>query len=205
MAVYNELQVGRYVRFLQKFLGMKGRQPAPLTFSGEVGAVIPLFHGAENRYFEGWIRYATFFNMAASVGNPSSVQIRNPANSNVVAVVERFMVSLSVADSVPPGGGFGYRCTADLLTVLTRPAALDRRFLGSSSLIPSRGNTALTNGINIWQQPTAANIAIDLILTDIQELPIAPNDGVGFQSANNVAVTAGILWRERPLEESEIA
>lgn len=207
MAVYNELQVGRYVRFFQKFFGIKGRQPAPLQFSGEVGAFVPLMHGSENRYLEGWHRFTQFWNQAALANNPSVVVLRNPALSNAVCIIEKFLIAVATADVVPPTNFILFKVAADQATVLGSSISVDSRVGKSSAMIASRGNAAVATHAGIVPA-LAANTPFDLIGTDIQEWgPIMPGDGFGFQTgapAGGIAVSAFAMYRERTLEEGEL-
>src|SRR5437879_1331505 len=88
MARYNEILVGRFNRFLQKVFAMKGEPPAP-QLAGEISPNFQLFSGVENRYLEAWDRFAAGVNVAPVAGNLSGIRLRNPAGSNIVAVLER--------------------------------------------------------------------------------------------------------------------
>src|SRR5467141_5154557 len=88
MARFNEILAGRYNRFLQKLFQLKGGPPAA-QLASEVMPVFPFFSGVEHRYLEGWYRYYGQLSVAAIAAVGPSYQIRNPLNSEVVAVIER--------------------------------------------------------------------------------------------------------------------
>jgi hypothetical protein len=206
MAVYNEVMVGRYVRFLQKFLGIKGRQPAPLTFSGELSAMWPLFHGVENRYLESWDRYAFAFALAAGgAGNFNQFRIRNPAASNAITVFERIAFCSSVADSPLLTHG---AAAADLTSAVTiTNARWDSRGRPTSAMIASDNSvTPQTNlASTAYAANTAANVPIEFIWYENQEIPLLPGDAIQITSnVGNQGNQAMFWWRERALEEGEL-
>jgi len=212
VAVLNEILVGRFNRFLQKWLSMKG--PASMnTLSPELVATVPVFHAAEDRYLEGWARFGLVLQQpAGGAGAFSKFSLRNPTGSNVVAVVEKIRVIASTAAtfvladlSIAPGG-------ADLATIPgTANTRFDARGPQQSVCVPSRdANAVAVVGVIIDEQvlDTAAGglSAVDYIITDIQELPLLPGDAYRVQL--NTAVLAANLvlqWRERFLEDSERA
>jgi hypothetical protein len=206
VAVYNEVQVGRYVRFLQKFLGIKGRQPAPLTFAGELGAFWGLFHGAENRYLEGWDRFGQVFSVPGSAANNSQIQLRNPSNSKVIAVFERIEIwNQTVAGQ--PRLRLNPQST-DLGTLVgTTNYRWDARGRISSALIASTQNNSAVGSLTPTQWQLNSNAAYDkeVIGTDIQEIPMLPGDALNIlEVQTNVAISANLWWRERLLEEGEL-
>ena len=205
MAVYLEVQVGRYVRFLQKFLGIKGRQPAPLTFSGELGAHWCLFHGVENRYLEGWERFMVSLNIAAGgVGFNSVVRLRNPATSGVIAVLEKVTWTNSVA--VNANLQKDTAGTADFGTLIALTSSnIDSRTRPQPVLIGSSQNTAaFSSGNTLFSGNAPANGTVDLIWDESQEITLLPNNSYVFREAQlNQSMIISLMWRERILEESE--
>lgn len=208
MAVYNELQVGRYVRFVQKLMSIKGRQPAPLQYSGELGTHLPLFHGRENRYLEGWNSFWTGFDIAAAAGFQSAWRARNPKGSNVVVVFEKLQFWTTAGDSFDIQNG---PATTDLGTLNTNTqAAMDGRTNPQPSLQTSQQNTANRAGTPqlagfAGRVAAAANVAIDYILTDIQEIVVTPGFAIEVLPATlNERMILNAIWRERTLEESEL-
>jgi hypothetical protein len=202
MAIYNEILVGRFQNALKKHLSMKGPSPAP-ALSSEIAAVLNFFYGAENRYLEQWSRFGCNNSLAAGgAGNFGAVRLRNPATSNVVAVVEKCTV---------------YGALTDTPRIQLAPQAADYAVGGLSNRMDARGaqQPALqlftsTAGVNLSATIGAAsfpaNQAYDFINDENQEIPILPGDA--FQVISNVANQAFncmLFWRERFLEDSERA
>jgi len=208
MAVYNEILVGRFNRALQKVFGIKG-PPAVPQLAGEISPALPLFWGAEARYLEGWNRFGVAVGVAAGgAGNRAAVRIRNPLNSGVIAVIEKITVQLNLTDA--PQLNFG--AAVDLGAVITTNTGLDSRGSPSPNIVvSSSGNAGALLGIGIWSGIGAANSTLDVIQTDIQELPLAPQvtatlgNGAYTLYANtlNQGIVVSIWWRERVLEDSE--
>src|SRR5216684_1967801 len=99
MARFNEINVGRYNRALQKLLGMKGEASVPILAS-EIAPSFVLPYGVENRYLEQWNRFGLGMNVTATAGNQSAFRLRNPAGSNVIAVVEVLTYSVFLNNDV---------------------------------------------------------------------------------------------------------
>src|SRR5215813_11736817 len=97
MAKFNEILVGRFNRALQKFTGIKGLVPAP-TLASEIMPVFPLPFGVENRYLESWSRFTAIASTGGAVGVQPIVKFRLPANSNIVAVLERVTLFFRATD-----------------------------------------------------------------------------------------------------------
>src|SRR5437763_11360751 len=123
MAKFNEILVGRYNRALQKLLGMKGEPPAP-QLASEIAATLSFFYGAEMRFIESWNIYGINAEASAAVGNSSGVRLRNPAASNVIAVIQRLSITGAAADK--PGLQLG-QAVADLATVSGGGGSFDSR------------------------------------------------------------------------------
>src|SRR5260370_2123300 len=78
MARFNEILVGRYNRFLQRLLSMKGGPPAPQLASEIQPQMDVEALPVELRFLLGWHLYQNTVSQGASVGNAAGVQIRNP-------------------------------------------------------------------------------------------------------------------------------
>src|SRR6516225_4576312 len=89
MAIFNELQAGRFNRGLQKLTGIKGRASVR-QLGTEILPVFSMPLGNEFRYLEGWNRFGLGFLVAGVAANLSGLRFRNPAGSNVIAVIEKF-------------------------------------------------------------------------------------------------------------------
>lgn len=205
MARFNEILVGRYNRLVQKLFSMKG--PASLvTLSDEMMPVFPLFHGAENRYLEGWNRFASAQNIAASAANTSCLRLRNPTGSNLLVCVEKVSVAFSLADTT--NALFRGTATTDLGTVGSVLRMDSRGNPNSSAILSVQNNAAtappLTGGLAMWGTFAAANTLQEIIYQEDQELPLLPGDAIQMQAGNvNEGLLVSIWWRERFLEDSE--
>ncbi len=138
MARFNEILVGRFNRFLQKWLSMKGGPPSP-QLATEIQPNFNFFSGAENRALESWFLYGTFSSQVAVALQNSFFQLRNPAKSGVLAVIEGIVV-------IPGLAGdrcdiqFGQPGTDGAQILGTR--ARDGRNKASSALTASQGTLA---------------------------------------------------------------
>lgn len=203
MALYNEILVGRFNRALQKLLGLKGGPPAP-QLAGEIAPSLPLPWGREMRALESWFTFAFTAGIGAAAGQQSVARMRNPANSNVVAVFERICVALVLTDQpLLQSQASG----ADLVvTAFSSQQRLDPRGATGSNLIFSSNTVGVPAValINKLQIAGAPNTTADFIITDIEEIPLLPGDALQVQSNNvNQALNVSWLWRERFLEEGE--
>jgi hypothetical protein len=205
MARYNEINVGRYNRFLQKLLGMKGGPPAP-QLSSDISTSINLFNGVENRYLEAWQRYSVTLNAPAVAANGSAVQIRNPASSNMVAVIEMLLFNFIQPATLHLSNG---PTNVDLPSqVGPANSRLDPR--GSQtpvcSLTFQNSVAALAGDLLNVMLVTSGLTATpqNFIFTEDQELPLLPGDAYRVAAtAVNVQVIITLMWRERFLEEGE--
>src|SRR5260370_24036738 len=175
MARYNEILVGRFNRFLQKFFRMKGGPPAPQR-SGDIQVEVPLFSGVENRFLEGWHRFAVGALAPAVVGQNSRARFINHLTSGVVAVIERLSVAVSAADTI-----FVSQSTGDAaLASAVGQRCLDNReprggnTLGASCQTTVGANQVITGGV-VARLITNGNIDIPVIQTDDQEITVLPN------------------------------
>jgi hypothetical protein len=201
VARFNEILVGRYNRFLQKLLSMKGSPPAP-QLSSEIITSLNLFHGVENRYLEGWERFAAAVGPTGAAGQSAAIALRNPAGSNVVAVIEQIFMWAAATANV----SIQRNVTADLGTVvsLTSNRIPDTRQRPSPTIIESTSTAGVTTGVTMFSVSLIANQVFALISDENQEFPISPGDGIQLID-NTLAqqLNVSFLWRERILEESE--
>src|SRR2546427_12501654 len=99
MARFNEINVGRYNRFLTRLFQMKGASAAP-QLASEIQPSFQLFAGIENRVLENWDRFSNAFNQAATPAVFSTLRFRNPAGSNAIAVFEKLACSAQAAGAL---------------------------------------------------------------------------------------------------------
>ena len=199
MAGYNEIQVGRYNRMLQKLLSMKG--PASMNeLSSTLQLALSVFHGVENRYLEGWDRFGNSINTTAVAANFGAVRFRNPSGSNVIAVFEKIQVFGVLTDQ--PFLEIG--ATALDLATASAGVSLDPRGRNASTLIVSFSGTSVALTNKIGQTAFVANGSYDFIVDEDQEIAVLPGQALQLHSniANQV-LNQGSFWRERFLEDSE--
>jgi len=214
MAKFNEILSGRYNRALQKLFSMKGAVPAA-QLATEIAPNVTMFYGVENRYLESWDRYAGSLNAPLVAGARSAVQIRNPLNSNVIAVFEKIQPGISTASAAPAFVSMSQGAlTTDLTNVFTG-FRLDKRGRPNSTLIPSATAAAGVGDLGAVQllipvvAATGASFQSgsfqDVILDENMEWPLLPGEGLRW-AVNLVSqgTIVSLIWRERALEESEL-
>lgn len=213
MALFNEIQVGRFNRYVQKLLAIKGQAPMPTVSSDlQVVKTFPENLGAD--YYLGSIDLFGFqVTTTGLAANISFLELRNPSGSNVAAVIV-----LACAYETAAADQFALNlyknATADQGTLLSGSSALpwDRRSQriaptciaswnqGSAFVPPS----VAAGGRTIIQLAGAANSPQQLIPLAGIEIPLMPGDAAGISTVSQaVALNATIWWRERYLEDSE--
>lgn len=177
-----------------------------MTLGSEVVPSLPLWSGVENRFLDSWNRFCQATTVAAVAAQFIRIQLRNPANSGVLAVLESMVVENTVPDQ-PILSGSGSN-VADLTTViLTNQNQLDPRGATGSAMILSRDSIAANPQFtNIYKIGGfgASTGAYEFIMNENQEFPLLPgwtwrwNSNVVNQSFN-----LSLMWRERAIEDSE--
>jgi hypothetical protein len=209
MAIFNEILVGRYNRALQKLLAIKGPPPVRQV-GGEIVPAFTIFYGAENRYLEGWNRFGVAGSAGPVAAQPNNFRFRNPAKSGVIAVIEKITFS-SAANDLLAGGRIlsaGVLPTIDL-TVAQNGFQIDLR-QGDPNTLNSACRTSRDTGSSpntntFWLAQVLANTPVDVMVDENQEYVVAPGDVLQFDSTTvNTKCTLAWLWRERPIEESEL-
>lgn len=208
MAVYNEIGIGRWNRFIQKLTDMKGGPPAR-QLSSEIQFAHPFFHGVENRYLESWDRFGSVGVVpAAGAGNGGGLRLRNPVGSNVVAVVESLLCSPQAAALTDLFAVFLGPSTTDLPTIVGPSAGFfDPRGRKAATCIFSvtaaASPPALPSEI-IQSGFLTSSAGFQFINNEDQEFPILP--GMAMQIQNNTlnqSFVVSIITRERFLEPAE--
>lgn len=200
------INLGRWSRRVERYFNMKGGGGL-MDVEQTVRVVLPIASGPEDRYLEGWNIFHGSTDVAAVAAQFSRTLLRNPAGSNVVAVVEQF-------SSVLP---FDYLIVTGQPNLGTVQAAgaflrrLDARggFTDATCVLSQDTNATSipgTAGVLIkYFAPAAPQAPIQGILTVNQEIPILPGDGLWFVSDTvNTRIAINLRWRERALEASEL-
>src|SRR5882672_2308522 len=211
MARYNEILVGRYNRFIQKLLSMKG-DASLFQFSSEMQGVLPFFSGVENRYLEGWNRFGLLLSVTAGAATNSLLRIRNAVGSNVVAVIEKINVTNPTAAAYLTNlrSGNGSAADAAVVNVGAVTQRLDARGNPTSSLIISSNSGSVATPASPGSTKIEGGVPVigtyEFLQFEDQEIPILPGDVVDvFIGTAAVQMDVSSIWRERFLEDSERA
>jgi hypothetical protein len=206
MAKYNEILAGRYNRFLQKYLTMKGDPPA----SQLAGEIQPQFDvvkvPVDLRFLLGETLWGQGLNIAGSAGNLSALRIRNPVGSNCIIVIEKISATPSVSEPVLVNRGptAGADLNAPVSGALRDARIGQPSGRGSVALI-SVGNPAATQGATIVNVNIVTNVTQDIILHQDQELVLAPGDQYTVYGITvNTGLSVTVFWRERTMEDGEL-
>jgi len=210
VAIFNEILSGRYNRALQKMFAIKGSPPVR-QLAGEVSPQVVFGVGVENRFIESWNMFASAVQAPAVAGQVTDWQLRNPAGSNVVAVVERLFFQKATVDAPPfftivgqdtnkIGGDYaaavGVRCLDN------RPVKGITTTLGATLRVSIANNIANTGAV-IGAVSSQAFVVYNFIQTDDQEIPLLPGDSLLITTGDAGILYVSTQWRERVLEESE--
>jgi len=199
MAVYNEIGIGRWNRFIQKLTDIKGGPPAR-QLSSEIAFQHEIFSGQEVRSLQGWDRFGLGSSVAAVVGQQSAARIRNPAGSNVVAVIEKCLVSSAVAMLWT----LGYQQVSLDQNSLFAPAGfqMETRGRNAPTLIASFNTGVPLNLNSVAQLTLLANSTFDII--GDEEIVLPPGAALQvFGGTVNTQIVFAYWWRERFLEPPE--
>jgi hypothetical protein len=203
MALQNEILVGRFNRALQKMLGIKGGPPTP-QLSPEFVPRFAVPTGQEDAYLWGYDLLAAVSLQAGVAAAQSMAQIRNPANSKVAAEIVRISVNETAVDTAT-------RITTGIssadFAVPDSNASFDPRGRRSGNCVVTHMSAGPTVGSVMGTFAIAANVQTELVpANDKTFLPLLP--GAVYQVLmlnSNISLAVTWWWRERPLEESEVA
>lgn len=195
--------LSRFSRWLEALNNAKGG-PVVFDIEANAGMMWVPFSGVEDRYLQGWNRYANSFSVAAVAAQFGNIKMRNPTGSNVIAVLER-LVWIAASDS--PQLGFG-ASTTDLTAIVSNTfSRLDPRGNPQPTLILSDTATAtvFTGPVFIVSANNTGGGNAEFIRYTDDQIPILPGQAVQVQSVvANQLVTASVMWRERALQQSEL-
>lgn len=206
MAGPNEIQVGRFNRFVQKFLGIKGPPPMP-SVASDLQLIYEFESGIDTAYLEGWDTFFAYLSFTPSAGNAARAEIRNPLGSNAAVYIEKVCaVSGAAAEAITISEVRG--ATTDQ----AGPAAgfsMDPRSKPRSVCITSANNAAakvaMGGASNVYEvkNTTAANVNVELTQFG-EQLLLMPGDAWAVDtSALAASVAVSYRWRERFLEQDE--
>ena len=200
---FNQILVGRLNRYVQKLLQIKNT--ALLDLSPSLQPVLELETGVEDRYLQGWVRFAVTTTVNAVAAQTASMQLRNPAGSNVIAVMEKINV-LPGATSLCRWEVFPQ--SADFSTpVSTNSSRLDARAQPGATLQVSQGTrTNFPGNTAVFRELATTTLSeTPFIVTTNQEITVLPGDAISLDlELVNTQCSFAAMWRERVLESSEL-
>jgi len=200
MALYNEIGIGRWNRFIQKLTDMKGNPPAP-QLASEIQFSHTIFSGAENRYLESWERFAIGILSTAIAGQTSALRLNNPAVSNMMVVVEKIAFG---QDGPPERVTLMYGTPGGDLSLPQNGVTMDPRGRAFSSAVPSINAGAHGTLNPVGEFIVGTNLVIDFIVDGIQEIAVPPGAAIQIEPrALNQNAFYSVFWRERFLEPAE--
>src|SRR6266851_401961 len=201
MARFNEILTGRFNRALQKELQLKGGPPSA-QLASEIMPTYPFFRGREARITEEWRTYAIVLLPVATAGQVSGCRLRNPIGNNVIAVIERISFHNRTATDDHLLIFVTSKVTANGVSLDSRQAPEGQ----GSTIKPSSGNSITQfAGSQIGQFAAAQFVEVTILVSGIQELPLAPGSTITLATIGaNEALVSSWQWRERVLEESEL-
>src|SRR6267378_8318669 len=203
MARFNEILVGRYNRFLQRLLSIKGGPPAPQLASEIQPQMDVEALPVELRFLLGWHLYQSTIQQLASPANASGVQVRNPLTSGAVAVITSLSLAVSAGEIVTISETFG-GVTGDLTNVFNG-GKVDARAKNNSMLVPSSFAPVADLAGIIFQAIIAQGNPYEFLNKEYDAIPLFPGHTLRITGALlNTDLSVHFKWRERPIEEGEL-
>ncbi len=204
---------GRYARGLQKTLGVKGETVIPDLDSALQAdfSVSDAESSPDKGFLFGWRRYAGQLSIAANAGLQSVGGIQNPANSGVIAIIERcrLRATVTAADIMEIFVGNGYVISGHASPKDFRQAEFTARSTKFTSLcFFSALNPGAITGTLLGDVPCdfsdATRQTFEMI-TERTQHPVLPGDDwFATTPVVNVGLRGIIEWRERALDPSEL-
>lgn len=165
--------------------------------------VVSLPIGVEDRYLNGWNRFALNANVPAVAAQFSRARLRNPTGSNVIAVIEKLSVT-ETAGTDTPFVTWG-PTTTDLASIISNTATrIDPRGNPQPTVVASFNQQA-AGGVALIQFAVPANTNYEVLQSVDQELTLLPGQVIDVQcNTANQQILVNWMWREHALELSEL-
>jgi|SRR6267143_1441589 len=201
MARFNEILTGRYNRFLQKLLQMKGGPPsAQLASEIQPGFNVEQLP-VELRVLMAFDRYYVATSIVGVAAQDSAIQLGNAGASNALMVIEQLLITVAAASVINPSISFPQVLTN--LTNTVAPTRVDARGNPRSPLIISSQNN-LNVDLGLGLGALFVPNVLDLITDANEEIVLAPGTQLRFRNTTvNVSWGIWAIMRQRSLEESE--
>src|SRR5262249_653642 len=149
MAVFNEINVGRFNRYLQKLLQIKGGPPVP-SLAGEINPAPSIDVETDTWDLQTWEQFFQYSSVAAGgIGTNRAAWLRNRVASGIIAIVDSIESANSGAalSAIPIMFKRSAVATDDQGILLT-PPGLDNRARVQPMCRFTTGATALAGFIN---------------------------------------------------------
>jgi len=205
MALFNEIQAGRFSALLQKLCSIKGAAPAP-QLAGEIIPTLPLeVDRPEWKYLAGERLCWGTATQAAVAGENAHVGLFNLPQSGLLAVTELINIRPAAAasvymghlDTLFSGGGTAQAAHGFRDSRLPRGPQTSTAVLYTKS---NAGSLLTTNLFRVYQLSTnQAGIQLGF--------PIVLGPGSGFVvvcATVNTELRVSMAWRERKIEQDEL-
>lgn len=212
MALFNEIQEGRFNNLLRKVTGVRNAPSAQV--SSEIMPVFnPFLFGKEVGFLEGWAFFRYGFRQAGAAGvlggavirvAPQSLLSPGQTTPNLfrIIVIERVIISLSIADQVL----LQNKVTGNYASNVAAGFAEDFRGVARSYAIGSSQNTGQTSYNTIGSFNIAAATPFDVLQGREYVFVTQPvnSDGLAIQPQTvNNTMDVEFVWRERIATEGE--
>jgi len=204
MARFNEILTGRYNRFLQKLMQMKGGPPSAQLAT----EIAPNFEieqlPVELRVLMSFDRYYGGMFVTGVAAQDAAWQATNPVGSGAIVVIESLILSVGATNSV-----VNVSVTDGAQAPLTNgsaPTRVDSRSNPRSPLVMStQNNLGADLPIGVCFFLIAAFGVVPIIGgTSNQEIVLSPGRTIRIRNTTvNVSTALWMIYRQRPLEESE--
>lgn len=190
----NEIKRFRFNDLLARLFGLEQMPPAPVLGM----EVLPTFQveepGPEHRFSAAWRLCGGYATAPAGAGVKSTIALRNPAESNVIGVVEEFSVITGALEIL-----FGLFDAAG--TAVTTTGFRDSR-LGVTARRPTLQLTQ--NGVASLPGPPLGG---EIYSPDKSTVSFVVAPGLAFVlecQTVNTAILASLVWRERSVTTEEL-
>ena len=205
MALFNEIQVGRYSALLQRLFAIKGAAPSP-QLSSEIMPTFPLeVDRPEWKYLANERLCWGVGAQAAVAGERSHVQLVNPTQSSALMVIERLLIAptggttvrIGHMDSPMSGGGVAQAASGFRDSRLARGSQVSsgQVWTGSDAAVLV---TSQLHNVGFTGTPNPGFVMEHSIV-------LTPGTGLGLACFTvNIPLSVNFAWRERKLEPDEL-
>lgn len=198
----SKIEIGRFSERLRRALGMKGVPVVSAELSPEISPVIIVQgNDPDQQFLQGVRLCVSAIGVNGVAGNPSLVRWRNPENSGVIAVFERFWFSIENSGQM----NVGYAAVQADLPTASASGLRDHRWAGAPDNTTIRASrTAAGTGLNLADSLMVARLTSGRPFTYPQPVILLPGETI---EAGTIGVdtefTAVAIWSERQIPALE--